>query len=355
MRTVNQYVKKVYAASVSGTGIGIGTGTGTDPLAIKLDSDGFPIAPSPASWDKITKDQLEKMYRSYLAIHYGLSSGGKDRQVPFTRIAEKQSAFFAAKYLPRSLRLDDPRNMKRDEIIKFFEHIGSRQASHGVKDAFRFKQFLSSRKKGTLLPAKYEDQCRDSPTPQEEPDPVPELGTGQDPAELYRFTIPSEQVPNSNPAPTSGTENDPTQLYRFEFEPGSVPVPGFGHDPAQLYGFSFQPDSNPYINPANQGPGPGPEPASNTMPEPCLTFDPNMMWESPGNLDPSLDPSFERPFNNGDTSLSLPQPGPGRSSASFLTPTRHQASTLGMGEISSLSPNPSPRRSQRIAGAKRTG
>ena len=45
--------------------------------------------------------------------------------------------------------------MKRDDIIKFFEHIGSRQASHGVKYAFRFKQYLSSRKKGTLMPAKY--------------------------------------------------------------------------------------------------------------------------------------------------------------------------------------------------------
>ena len=77
------------------------------------------------------------MYRSYLSIHYsmltrgrsfilnqtdsltGLSSGVKIRQVPFTRIAERQSAFFAAKYLPRGLRLDHPRTVKRDDIIKF--------------------------------------------------------------------------------------------------------------------------------------------------------------------------------------------------------------------------------------------
>ena len=183
-RKVYDYMKKLHSTTVDGPGGG--PGPGLDPLEIKLDSDGFPIVPSPASWNKISKDQLEKMYRSYLSIHYsmltrgrsfilnqtdsliGLSSGVKIRQVPFTRIAERQSAFFAAKYLPRGLRLDHPRTVKRDDIIKFFEHIGSRQASHGVKDAFRFKQYLSSRKKGTLMPAKYLDQIREAPEPEPE-------------------------------------------------------------------------------------------------------------------------------------------------------------------------------------------
>jgi hypothetical protein len=49
-----------------------------------------------------------------------------------------------------------------------------------------------------------------------------------------------------------------------------------------------------------------PEPASTTGSGPALTFDPNFIWERPGSLDPSLDPSFGRPVgNNGDISLAL--------------------------------------------------
>jgi hypothetical protein len=69
MRTVNQYIKTV-RAGIGGAGTRTGAGIGNDHLEIKIDSDGFPIAPSPPSWDKITKDQLEKMYRSYLSHHY---------------------------------------------------------------------------------------------------------------------------------------------------------------------------------------------------------------------------------------------------------------------------------------------
>jgi hypothetical protein len=68
MRTVNQYMKKVLDAT--GTGAGAGAGTHNDPLAIQLDSEGFPIVPSPASWGKTTKEQFEKMYRTFMSHHY---------------------------------------------------------------------------------------------------------------------------------------------------------------------------------------------------------------------------------------------------------------------------------------------
>ena len=42
-------------------------------------------------------------------------------------------------------------------MIKFFDHIGRRQSSHGINDAFRFKAVLSSRKKGGLTKAVYKE------------------------------------------------------------------------------------------------------------------------------------------------------------------------------------------------------
>jgi hypothetical protein len=33
-------------------------------------SDGYPLAPSPASLEKLKKADLEKLYRSYITIHY---------------------------------------------------------------------------------------------------------------------------------------------------------------------------------------------------------------------------------------------------------------------------------------------
>jgi len=40
--------------------------------------------------------------------------------------------------------------------------VSQRETSHGVPNAFRFKSILSSRKKGTLLPASYKDDAHES-------------------------------------------------------------------------------------------------------------------------------------------------------------------------------------------------
>jgi hypothetical protein len=154
----------------AGPGAGAGNNTGTGISVTGNETRRYLILPS-ASWKKITKDELEKNYRTYITYHYHmcicqnryyytdhhleLASADKDRQAPFTRIAEKQSAFIAAKYLPRAISLNDPQTMKREEMIKLFEHIGARQETCGVQDAFRFKAVLTSRKKGTICDTKY--------------------------------------------------------------------------------------------------------------------------------------------------------------------------------------------------------
>lgn len=71
-RTILEYVKTVRTAADTGTGTTPGAGLGSnDPsLTVRLDPKGFPIAPSPQSWDKVSKDNIEKLYRSYVTQHY---------------------------------------------------------------------------------------------------------------------------------------------------------------------------------------------------------------------------------------------------------------------------------------------
>jgi hypothetical protein len=59
--------------------------------------------------------------------------------------------------MPTDISLKDPRTMKLEALKKFFEHISRRQETHGTSHAFRFKNVLSSRKKGSLRPARYAD------------------------------------------------------------------------------------------------------------------------------------------------------------------------------------------------------
>ena len=64
MRTVNSYIQTIYA------GAGARGVTGNGKHTIELDSEGCPIAPSPASWDKIMKVELEMLYRNYVTYQY---------------------------------------------------------------------------------------------------------------------------------------------------------------------------------------------------------------------------------------------------------------------------------------------
>src|ERR1700678_1592400 len=87
-----------------------------------------------------------------------------------------------SKYLPRGLKLLDPRAMRQEDIVKNFKHISTRQISHGVRDAFCFKAVMTSRKGSNLdkthyidplanpaLPSAYSDL---NPAPTYEPVPA---------------------------------------------------------------------------------------------------------------------------------------------------------------------------------------
>ncbi|KAF8808352.1 hypothetical protein BYT27DRAFT_7210896 [Phlegmacium glaucopus] len=155
--TLLEYIKSFQGLKSGPTGTGTGLASGQETLTIQVDDDGFPIFPCQSSWDKIPKDDLERLYR--------LASRDKDCQAPFGRLALKQSDFIRAKYLPRGISLSDPQSMKHEAMIQFFEHIAAWQTTHGIQDAFRFKTILYSRKKGFLREARYMDMNADEPAP----------------------------------------------------------------------------------------------------------------------------------------------------------------------------------------------
>jgi hypothetical protein len=171
-RTLLEYIKTIQAAH-AGAGAGAGVISGQAGLTIQLDPDRFPIAAHPLSWSKVSKDIVEPLYRTYITQHYrkrlhsmpnagidgptGLACRDQDRQAPFQRIAAKPSDFIDPKHLPNGITISDPRSMKLESIVKFFQHVAAREATHGIQQAFRFKAVLSSRKEGRLRDARYND------------------------------------------------------------------------------------------------------------------------------------------------------------------------------------------------------
>ncbi|KAF8802326.1 hypothetical protein BYT27DRAFT_7112582 [Phlegmacium glaucopus] len=151
-RTVLEYIKTLQAAKA-----GPGAVLPQEVLTIQLDPDRFPIAPRPASWSAVSKDDLEPMYRVYITQHYRLACQDRERQAPFQRITKKPSDFIDAQYLPNGINVNDPQSMKLEAMIKFFQHVAAREATHGVQHAFRFKAVLYSRKNGSLRAARYND------------------------------------------------------------------------------------------------------------------------------------------------------------------------------------------------------
>ncbi|KAF8805983.1 hypothetical protein BYT27DRAFT_7257398 [Phlegmacium glaucopus] len=201
---------------------GAGAGAGS-ALTIQVTPEGFPMVPTPAALDKLTKDDLERLYHTYITHHYWLASRDTERQAPFTRISLKQSEFIQAKYIPRGVTLNDPRMMKREAMLQFFHHIAARQESHGIQDVFRFKAILSSRKKGSLLEAKYFDtEAKQQPAPA--------------PAPRRKKKAPKAQADN--------WDKDPVILV----EPEPESVPSLTLDPA--YNFDRPLDLDPSLDPA---------------------------------------------------------------------------------------------------------
>jgi hypothetical protein len=68
MRTFHEYIATVKASGRAGAGAGAGAGQGK--RTIQLNSEGYPIAPSITSREKLSKSDLENLYRSYITFQY---------------------------------------------------------------------------------------------------------------------------------------------------------------------------------------------------------------------------------------------------------------------------------------------
>jgi hypothetical protein len=211
----------------------------------------------------------------------------KKRQVPFSRIAEKQTDFLHRKYVPRGLSLKDPRAMKREEMIDFFGHIRARQESElGTKDAFRFKAVLSSRKKGTVQESMYPEQILPAPTPVTEFSPLPPPTPDPTPVTATSSTI----LPVPAPAPAPRPKPRPRQKIRADTSQPNIPT---------QYSFNtFETDIPSVLqNTENDS-------------RPFLSLDPQFNVDQRIELDPTLDPDMihTQPGSSSFTRFGLPIP-----------------------------------------------
>src|SRR5271168_1671546 len=89
-----------------------------------------------------------------------LASGFRKNHVPFGQLIGHTSRFVDPKYLPQTIAFKDPHNMTKEAIVELCTHIRERQETHGVHDAFVFRQYAD---KGKMIPAEYRiraDQVR---------------------------------------------------------------------------------------------------------------------------------------------------------------------------------------------------
>lgn len=70
-RTVLDYIKllrRTYQDISQNTNADVVNGI--DQLTLKIDSTGYPLAPRPQSWTKVTRAEVEPIYRMYMAKQY---------------------------------------------------------------------------------------------------------------------------------------------------------------------------------------------------------------------------------------------------------------------------------------------
>ena len=96
---------------------------------IQIDDSGFPVTPQMISWTKVKKDNLEPIYRLYMARHYRrsfyisaresiemvvleLACCDNNRQAPFKKMIINPCNFIDADCLLAGLSIRDPRSMQ---------------------------------------------------------------------------------------------------------------------------------------------------------------------------------------------------------------------------------------------------
>jgi hypothetical protein len=71
-----------------------------------------------------------------------------------------QTTYIEPQYYPPGLEIKDPRNMVKSEIVRFCQHVRSRQDEHGVTAAFRFTQYYNGK---DLVAVEYGRRADDAP------------------------------------------------------------------------------------------------------------------------------------------------------------------------------------------------
>ena len=198
--------------------------------------------------------------------------------------------------------------MRREDMINFFNHIGNRQTSHGIRDAFRFKAVLSSRKKGDLGGAKYRDPPQTS---------IFNMGAVNDPAQTMALNIgvinDTAPDPHTNEELASSPPDDPPQKKR----PRPKPKPkGKAKNTAPEENTNTDSPAPTRSRPKPRPTGKAKEtPVDNSNhgrtsvpvlaePRQTLTFDPDYRWDTTIVLDHALDPAFDAPaLENGNDEI----------------------------------------------------
>lgn len=73
-RVVLDYIKLVTSSGGPLPGSGTVTGSGNGKISITQDPDGYPLVPRSDSLKKVSKGDLEKLYQSYMTMHYSRSN-----------------------------------------------------------------------------------------------------------------------------------------------------------------------------------------------------------------------------------------------------------------------------------------
>ena len=75
-----------------------------------------------------------------------MASKGRHSQTPYKALKENPSHYIDPEHLPAHINLANPRSMKCEEIVSFFEHIIQRQQILDPPNVFRFKTVKITRK-----------------------------------------------------------------------------------------------------------------------------------------------------------------------------------------------------------------
>lgn len=295
-----------------------------------------------------------------------------------------------SKYLPRGLKLLAPRAMRQEDIVKFFKHISTRQISHGVRDAFRFKAVMTSRKGSKFDETQYVDPLANpallvigtESTPASTSGPVPTMPavySDLNPAPTYEPVPALPQEPSfftsvfsiGDQSAVGGQSNSP-EVTPNTLPPANtrtIPKPrptAKGRKKVPEHALDNAGDDNPERTQARPRPKPRPtrkggkvqenasqfagddnlETEARPRPPECqpLTFDPAHRWDSNYDLEPSLDPGFHNPSTSNMTELltpwySLQTDHSSEQTTNTLTPAkspRRKADMLAIDEARSL-------------------